>query len=124
MVQSIIPRPQSRIRPRNRQHRCFELAGRYQLDDPTWTLVHGVIESEIRGIPIAHAWLKRDGWVFDPVRNESMPESEYLDRFAASEVGAFSSREAARKTAELGYWGPLVQYAPDVVLMGSRKGGR
>src|SRR6185437_10634025 len=100
-----------------RAHRCFELSGRYQLDDPTWTLVHGVIVS--CDLSIAHAWLKRDGWIFDAVLNESMPEQDYLTRFAAREIGSFSAVEAAQKQAARGWWGPLVDYPPDVAILGA-----
>jgi hypothetical protein len=65
-------RPASKIRPRRRDGRGFELSGRYQLDDPSWTLVHGSIRTKVitKGNALTrfnHAWLKRDGWVYDSV---------------------------------------------------------
>jgi hypothetical protein len=110
------PRPNSRLRPRNRAGRCFELSGRYQIDDPTWTLVHGTLYSAEFDICYGHAWLKRDGWVYDAVQNETFCAEEYATRFGAEEIGSFSYREAARAVLDSGRWGPWVTYDKNVMV--------
>jgi hypothetical protein len=97
--------PITRIRPRIRKSRCYELCGRYQLGDVSWTLVHGSVQEEHR-LRIDHAWLKRDGWVYDAVLDRSFPELTYLHKFAAVEVATFSPEEAARRMVETGHHGP------------------
>jgi hypothetical protein len=119
-TENTTPRPNSRLRPRNRAKRCFELAGRFQLDDPTWTLVHGIVcaENGTHLIRYAHGWLKRDQWVYDAVRDESFVADEYVTRFGAEEVGTYNSVAAAKAASTVGHWGPWVEYDSSVIVGG------
>jgi hypothetical protein len=47
--------------------RCYETCNRIVVADPSWTLVHG--RPTLRRLPhvqYGHAWLERDGVVYDP----------------------------------------------------------
>ncbi len=55
------------LREHHRKGRCFELAGKGLLRDPTWTLVHGWVSAGIPRLLTAHAWLQKEGYVYDPV---------------------------------------------------------
>jgi hypothetical protein len=79
-----------------------------QQDDQTWTLVHGSVQILILG-RIAHAWLKRDGWVYDAVLDKSMPEADYIERLHAQECGTWDIHAAATTMLEANHWGPWVQ---------------
>jgi hypothetical protein len=94
-----LPRPATRIRPRNRQHRCFELAARMQCDDPTWSLVHGYIDGWIE-----HAWLRREGVVYDAVQDKSYTVEQYTTEFAAKEVASYDLKTACRLIAYSGLY--------------------
>jgi len=98
------PRPVSAYRPRKRQGRCYELAFKLLTDDPTWTLVHGVANSG--GADIGHAWLERDGWVFDPVLNRSLAWIDYATDRRAVRLASFTAQDAARRAVASGHYGP------------------
>jgi hypothetical protein len=111
------------MRPRQREGRAFELSGRYQMDDPTWTLVHRSIEAVVIEMGSAvtrfsHAWLKRDGWVYDSVLNKSYEESRYVKIYAAIEVITYHQLAAARMASTAKHWGPWIEslFKPPKVL--------
>jgi hypothetical protein len=108
------PRPASKIRPRRRDGRAFELSGRYQLDDNSWTLVHGSIRAKVitKGNALTrfnHAWLKRDGWVYDSVLDKSYEEPHYVQLYAARAVATYDSRAARKMATDTGHWGPWIE---------------
>lgn len=86
-------------RIRKRAHRCYELAGRGQQRDPSWTLVHGTLES-----CIGHAWLEKEGTVYD----RFMPIAQYIEEYAALAERRYSAKEAAEAmlSAKRATWGP------------------
>lgn len=107
-------RPASTYRPRKREHhRCFELAVRFQTDDPTWTLVHG--HALINGMPCGRAWLERDGWVYDPVLDESLPWLDYAEREGAMRLASFSNQDAAREMLVHDTYGPWLQKSTEPI---------
>jgi hypothetical protein len=107
-VKDLRPRPTSRIRPRGRRGRRFELSGRYLFDDRTWTLVHGVVRSSDVD-SVAHAWLRRDGWVYDAVEDKSYRADEYAAKYARRELAAFSAVAAAKMAIDTKNWDPLAE---------------
>ena len=102
MKVATLPRPATRIRPRARVHRCFELSARIQLDDPTWTLIHGTI-----GGWIEHAWLRRGDVVYDAVCNESYTVEDYAKKFSAEELGRYDLKAACAENGRTGWFGFL-----------------
>ena len=100
----------SRIPLERRAHRCYELAGRYQLEyDPSAVLVH--CEVHPRGAPsswIDHAWVEYDAGrrVYDPVRDFDGPAAEYIALYAARPIVKYDVQEAARQMSAAGHWGP------------------
>jgi hypothetical protein len=93
-----------RRRYRLRSGRCYELAGKYLLDDPTWTLVHGTARG--RDGRIGHAWLVRGDTVYDATLDKSFARADYVARYAANEVTTYRAIEAARAMLVSGHWGP------------------
>jgi hypothetical protein len=117
------PRPTSKRRPRRRDGRSFELSGRYQSDDPSWTLVHGTIEAKVitKGNALtrfSHAWLKRDGWVYDSVLDKSYEESHYVKIYAAHEAVTYTRDAAARVMLAAKHWGPWIGELIDLEVLG------
>jgi hypothetical protein len=96
-------KPSPRIRARTRAHRCFELSGRGALNDPSWTLVHGSIYGPNN---IAHAWLTKDGVVYDTVIDRYMTEIEYAEKFNAVSERSYELKEATPLLLKQGHWGP------------------
>jgi hypothetical protein len=94
-----LPRPQTRIRPRNRLHRCFELSWRIQMDDPTWTLVHGLIHGCIE-----HAWLRKDDVVYDAVENKCFAVNDYRIERDAQPVKEYDLKAACTLIAKTGFY--------------------
>lgn len=97
-------RPASTYRPRRRHGRCYELAYRFQSDDPAWLLVHGTVR--INGSHSGHAWLERDGSVYDVVLDITARRAEYVTRFAAVTLAAYSRKEAAEHALATRHFGP------------------
>ena len=101
-----------KIRPRNRQRRCYELTYLYictdeRYDDGSWSLVQG--EITISRVPFGHAWLvSDDGRVYDPVHNKTYTVADYEAKFKANSLKTYSQKEASRTGAELGHYGPWV----------------
>lgn len=92
-----------RVRARDRTHRCYELAGKGQQRDPSWTLVHGTIRGWI-----GHAWLEKDGAVYDAVLDRFMSVEQYVEEFGAKVERRYSRKEAAHEilSAQRLTWGP------------------
>lgn len=71
--------------------KCFELSGKFILENPEWTLVHAVISDTVNktGAQVIHAWCekenaaidvvinKKDSLVYDSVLNEHFPRRLY-----------------------------------------------
>jgi hypothetical protein len=100
-----------KLRPKNRQKRCYELAWRYlctdeRYNDGSWSLVQGEITSKISGIPLGHAWLiSSTGRVYDPVHNEQYSSADYTTKFNAIPQNTYSLKEPS-------------ELAPNVVITG------
>jgi hypothetical protein len=112
-----LPKPASRIRPRSRLGRCYELAGRYVFDDPRWSLVHGT--ACCADGRVWHAWLKFGDYIYDPVLDRSYSAHEYASTFDTEEDSTFTQREAAVTALKFGHWGPWVDERPrpgDVIV--------
>lgn len=90
-----------RVRARNRQGRCFELSLKGQLLDPSWTLVHGSIFGWI-----GHAWLIKDGTVYDPVLDQYLTQIENGQMREAVVERTYQLKEAAGLCASAGHYGP------------------
>jgi hypothetical protein len=103
-----------KLRPKDRQKRCYELSWRYlctdeRYNDGSWSLVHGEITSEISGIPYGHAWLiSNTGRVYDPVHNKEYSRTDYATEFNAITLNTYSLKEALLIGAERGHYGPWI----------------
>jgi hypothetical protein len=100
----------TRLRPRKRDGRCYELAWKYQSDDDRfaeWTLVHGEVAMLINGSTrMLHAWLTNEGKVYDPVLDRLFNEAAYTQLVAAKSFAWYSRREAAKMVLEHDHFGP------------------
>ena len=99
----------ARLRPKRRQHRCYELAWRYLAYDDRfaeWTLVHGAISSRIDCDPIGHAWLQKDDTIYDPVTNRKSDLLDWVAENGAKAICSYSHAEAMRIGGESGHYGP------------------
>ena len=93
-------------RARKRHGRCYELAGKALLRLPKgteWRLIH----SELIG---GHAWLERDGEVWDPVRGrQSVTDAMGADAYRSARGRIqYTRRQAAENVANTKTWGPWV----------------
>lgn len=103
------PRPTPpRFPARRRNGRCFELAARGQTTiDPTWTLIHGRA-ALVGTLPllIAHAWLAKGAYIYDPTLDEVLPAKEYKTRYKAVVEQRYSITETRRLLVAHEHWGP------------------
>jgi hypothetical protein len=111
------PRPVARrplpVEPRNGN--CFEYAYCYVVDDPRWSLVHGTTVGfdNAGGVwhctRVAHAWLTKGVWLYDPVIDATAFATEYTRAVKAEAVKTYTAWEAAKKfrsTKHTGPWAP------------------
>ena len=98
------PRLAVRVSVADRHRRCYELCAKGVQRDPSWTLVHGTLLARRRGEPqhIAHAWLERDGQVYDAVHDRVYTLSAYPGVVEAR----YTSQETAALRAVTGNFGP------------------
>ena len=89
-------------RPRNANQRCYELAGRFAIDNEGAILVHGIVEGWLQ-----HAWAEIDGLVYDGPAGGLYTMSDYYRIMEANPVRKFGRKQMAKFVDEYsGSWGP------------------
>ena len=90
----------------DRAGRCFELSGSGCIQaGGAWELVHGEVDFR-PNIRMAHAWLERQGWVYDPVLDQTVPRTVYESHVNAIVFRRFGVREAVKRMLTSGHYGP------------------
>jgi hypothetical protein len=85
----------------SRLHQCFPLAVMCLQKDPSWSMVHGVVYGGV-----AHAWLRKGEWIYDPVKDISMSVGEYERTHQAKAERSYTALEATSMSSRTGHWGP------------------
>lgn len=93
---------------------CYEETARllvdpFNSDYADWTLVHGrPVLQRPPFIRYGHAWLEKDGEVYDPSAGVRMPVFFYyaLGQITKEEMYRYSRKEARRHIITSGHWGP------------------
>ena len=90
---------------------CFEAAFGAQIEDSTWTLVHGVATGGPTGdMRISHAWVEREGIVYDNAcgRDRTLPRELYyrVGRIRDDQCRRYTADEAAEQALTTGHYGP------------------
>lgn len=83
-----------------RQGDCYRLAGLRILDEHSWRLVHGIASG------VQHAWLERDGRVWEPVHDTELDVAEFASKYRAMKERDYDAIEAAKNIVRTGHWGP------------------
>jgi hypothetical protein len=95
-----------RKRFEQRLGRCYELSGRFVMDNGEAVLVHGTIQGEGHP-PNPHAWVKfSDGKVYDPVMDSVMSGEDYAEKMNAVEHVTFARHEMTERVLKHKHWGP------------------
>jgi hypothetical protein len=109
-------------RARKRHGRCYELAYRAMLDNASWTLVHGRVNGPPDGrTPMGHAWLERDGWVYDVVQDQLLTVERYRSAYDAEPLASWSQVHAAQLMLAANHYGPWVR---ELDISGNEEGRR
>ena len=84
-------------RVRKRQGRCYELASRVVLRErgSGWTLIYGHLHAKVPSVPYSHAWLERDGEVYDPVQDLWFSITQFVMIYEAVIDHSYSAKKAA-----------------------------
>lgn len=99
--------PTAGIPRKDRLGRCYELAGKYHVDNPDTTLVHGSIHG--MGAPrIGHAWVVHgDGkTVWEPATGQEWDKPAFDAVFHAEPEHTYTHDQALTHMIEDGHWGP------------------
>ena len=94
---------------KSRIGKCYELSGKFQLDNNEWTLVHAMLNPQFG--PFAnclydHAFVEHEALVFDPVFAEFYPKDEYYACYRTGEANRHDYMSSARMITSEGHWGP------------------
>jgi len=90
-------------RVKQREGRCYELAGKTMLVTDGWLLVHGDVNGAVGRMD--HAWLLHDETVYDPVRNRALSLDLFEKRYGGRALRIYCKAELVRMLAR-GTWGP------------------
>jgi hypothetical protein len=86
--------------------RCYELAGRRVLDDPTAILVHGTVQRDPYP-PNPHAWvILANGNVWEPITEWELPPAAFTAIFNAEFTNRYSNQEARAQMVATELFGP------------------
>lgn len=86
--------------------RCYELAGRYVMENPTATLVHGSIQG--MGNPrLDHAWAEtRGGNIYEPITDREWEPKVFDAVFNPKERATYGGHDSLVKMVDTGHFGP------------------
>jgi len=95
----------------SRTGRCYELAGRWQLqhDDDEALLVHGHISnrhSEVNYPELNHAWITKGDQVWEPTTDKWIDKGAFYALYHAQEYAVYTHEELLLKLARTQNWGP------------------
>lgn len=97
-----------RVRAKKRTGRCYELSGKGLLQAEDWTLVHGEVNagSKLGNIRMDHAWLEKEGQVYDAVLDGLFEQDDYYRQCEVTEAKCYRSKEVILNISHFGHWGP------------------
>ena len=102
---------------------CFRLCLNFIVDNEGYELVHGIVKDPTgrgRYSQLAHAWLEKDGVVYDITWDIEMPVEAYYRFFRAEERARYNRIEAAKlsiETRHSGPWGDTIDFNSDVIMV-------
>lgn len=103
----------SRLKPKYRQGRCYELAYKHlERDDRftvgNWTLVHGEVISpaNLNDQPLGHAWLQHGDRIYDIGFDREFDSQTYFGKYKAKTIASYTRAEAFRLILAHGHYGP------------------
>lgn len=91
---------------------CYEFAARFQMDNPTWMLVHAMTvqpHGRLAGLPYPHAFAEYAGVVFDPVFAKFYPADEYYATYRVTDARRHDAPTTARLLQREKHYGPWHQ---------------
>lgn len=95
---------------KDRDGRCYEIAGRFIMDNPDWFLVHATLYPKLgkfAGKPFPHAFTELGEIVFDPVFNKFYVKAAYYAIHNVTNARKYESMKALKlmlKTKHFGEW--------------------
>jgi hypothetical protein len=87
----------------------FDISYQAQVENPDWKLVHGICFDQ------PHAWLSKDGEVYDVVFKCQVPQDLYEAYFAVAHF-RYTREEAAKHALAAKYIGPWVEMEKESIL--------
>jgi hypothetical protein len=105
---NVAPEIECRLNSSEKRHgNCYKLALLGCLHGgENWTLVHGETVGPLGISRMNHAWLERDGWVYDPVLDRVWPWAVYARISCAVPISRYSHAEAWQLAEDTGHCGP------------------
>ncbi len=97
-------------RARKRHGRCYELCFYVILNSDGWDLVHGEVKVDPKRIPgmsrMRHAWVEKNGMVYDPVLNAEFMTAAYYSKYEAISIVRYTKIEACKMLSQFRWIGP------------------
>jgi len=94
---------------KERLGKCYQLAGRYALDHPNSTLIHGTINGiKFTGIDFdnPHAWIEEGEEAYDLVLDYRLPKEVYYKLMQAKVIKKYNHNAMKKMILKTTFWGP------------------
>lgn len=92
-----------------RQGKCFELSGRFVIDNKGWELVHATTYPRIGSFAnkiYFHGFAQRGNTVYDVVFDKFYDKIDYYDHYSISDIRKYSRDATLKRALRTRNWGP------------------
>jgi hypothetical protein len=92
-----------------RQGRCFELAGRFVMDNPDWDVVHATLYPRLGNFGDSiyfHGYAQKDKIIFDPVFNQFFNADKHEKYYTTTDKRIYDHATAMKMMLKSGNYGP------------------
>jgi len=96
-------------RYKKRDGRCYEIGYKFVEDNPSWILVHAVINpptGRFKGLPYPHCFCENDTYIYDPVLDVVYQKNEYYSVYKITDAIRYDLVTAAKTMVQNKHYGP------------------
>jgi hypothetical protein len=88
-----------------RRRQCFELAGKFVINNIGWELIHARLSSE-SGDSTDRAFVEKGESVYDPASGRFSDRQDFYRQFPPGLTHRYTRKEAAERLVKYKHWGP------------------
>jgi hypothetical protein len=102
-------RPLPDDKEQERQSRCFEIGGKFQLVHPKWVLVHAEVcpkGESFADHKYPYCFCEMGNEIYDPVLDHIFNRDSYFEKYQVMNERKYNSKTALEKMWKSNRWGP------------------